>query len=72
MAAHAAHITVVELLDNYLITKLGLTGTGWLSGQNPVIAAGMYTTVDDYDKILASYLAYDLLPKTVSSFCSRA
>ena len=67
MAAKAAGLTVQQLLDKYLIGKLGLTSTGWLLGQNPVLAAGMYTTANEYDRILASYLSYELLPEEVAS-----
>ncbi len=67
MAAKAAGISVQQLLDKYLIGKLDLRSTGWLVGQNPVLAAGMYTTGDDYDQILRAYLAYELLPEAVAS-----
>eukprot|EP00656_Telonema_subtile_P033738 TRINITY_DN3759_c0_g1_i3.p1 TRINITY_DN3759_c0_g1~~TRINITY_DN3759_c0_g1_i3.p1 ORF type:complete len:411 (-),score=75.74 TRINITY_DN3759_c0_g1_i3:227-1459(-) len=66
MAAKAAGVSLVELLDKYLIAKLGLKHTGWLLGRNPMLAASMYTTSDDYDKILRSYLSYELVPKHVA------
>lgn len=66
MAAKAAHLTVQRLLHKYLIDKLGLKHTGWLLGQNPLLAAGMYTTANDYDALLHAYLAYKLVPKEVA------
>ena len=66
MAAKAAGLTVVELLDKYLIKKLGMNGTGWLVGQNPMLAASMYTTPGSYDRFLHAYLSYELLPKNVT------
>merc|ERR1712166_162315 len=60
MAAKAAGLTVQGLLHKYLIQKLNLKHTGWLLGQNPMLAAAMHTTADDYDTILSSYLSYQL------------
>jgi CubicO group peptidase (beta-lactamase class C family) len=71
MAAKAAGITVVQLLDKYLIKKLGMTDTKWLIGQNPMLAAGMETTGDDYDKFLRAYLSYEHLPKAVADEMER-
>jgi hypothetical protein len=56
----------------YLIDKLGLNGTGFIGGQNPLIAAAMHTTPEDYDRILSSYLSYELLPKEVSGSMSES
>jgi len=67
MAAKAARITVKQLLYKFLIGKLGLQSTGWLVGQNPLLAAGMFTTANDYDIILRSFLNYELLPEPVAS-----
>ena len=71
MAAKAAGLTVVELLDKYLIKKLGMTDTSWLVGQNPMLAAGMQTTGNDYDKFLRAYLSYEHLPKAVADEMER-
>ena len=65
MAAKAANLTVQGLLHTYLIDKLGLSGTSFVGGENPYIAAAMQTTPDDYDKILLAYTSYTLLPKEV-------
>ena len=66
MAAKAAGTTVQDMLDKYLISKLGMKNTKWLVGQNPYLAAGMETTGDDYDKFLRAYLNYEHLPKAVA------
>jgi len=67
MAAKAAGLTVHGLLDKYLIHKLDLQHTGWLVGQNPLLAAGMFSTANDYDKILRSFLSYEVLPPPVAA-----
>ena len=45
MAAKASNLTVPQLLHANLIDKLKLKSTGWLVGQNPIIAAGMCVRV---------------------------
>lgn len=67
MAAKAANLSVQELLHKYLIDKLQLNHTGWLFGRNPQLAAGMHTTGEDYDRILQSYIAYEVLPESIAS-----
>ena len=71
MAAKAAGTTVQDMLDKYLISKLGMKNTKWLVGQNPYLAAGMETTGDDYDKFLRAYLNYEHLPKAVADEMER-
>lgn len=66
MAAAAAKSSVQEVLQKYLVDRLNLTGTFWMGDSNPVLAASMITTGDDYDKILRSYLAYELVPKPLA------
>ena len=71
MAAKAAGISLQQLLHKYLIDKLQLKRTEWLLGQNPQLAAGMTSTADDYDVILRSYMAYELVPKAVADEMER-
>lgn len=63
LAAHAANISVQEMLDRYLIKPLGLVNTQWIGGENPYLAAAMSTTGADYDRFLLSYTSYSQLPK---------
>lgn len=71
MAAKAANVTIQELLHKNLINALNLTSTSWVGGRNPLLAGSMQTTGDDYDKILRSYMSYDILPETVTSEMER-
>lgn len=61
-AAAAAKMSVVELLDHYLIKRLGMKNTTY-GDRNPGLAATMQTTGNDYDIFLRSYLNYSLIPK---------
>lgn len=60
MAAHATKLTASELLDKYLIKRLGMEDTTY-GKRNPGLAATMQTTGDDYDIFLRAYLNYSLL-----------
>ena len=65
MAAKAAGLSVQKMIRKYLVDKLGLKHTGWLIGQNTLVAAGMHTTPDDYDTILRSYRTPRCAPTTL-------
>lgn len=71
MAASAANFSVQDMLQKYLIGKLGLVGTYWLGGDNPTLAGAMVTTGDDYDKILRAYVAYEVVPKPLATEMER-
>ncbi|CAE7597824.1 lovD [Symbiodinium natans] len=71
MVAHAAGISVQELLHRYLIGPLSLKATTWLGGENPGLAGNMMTTGDDYDRILRAYVGNELIPETVSREMER-
>jgi hypothetical protein len=66
MAAKAAGLSVQQLLHANLIDKLGLRSTGWLAGQNPLMAVAAHSTPDEYDRILRAYLSNELLPESVA------
>ena len=61
MAAAVTNLTLHELLDRHLISKLGLKNTFWLPPKvpNPHLAALGFSTGDDYEIILQSVLNYD-------------
>eukprot|EP00854_Cymbomonas_tetramitiformis_P017320 gene17320-20614_t len=66
MATAASGLSIEEVLDKYLIKRLGMTDTTW-GGQNPQVATGMVTTGDDFEKFLQALLVYDkgFLPKEI-------
>jgi len=66
MAAKAQGVTVQELLSTNLLDKAGMKHSGWLGGENPLMAFGLHTIADDYDAFLRAYLAYEVVPKVVA------
>ena len=66
MAAAAAKKPIEELFEKYLFRKYNMTGTSYgPSATNPSMAAGIVATGNDFEKMLASLLKYDGLPKDV-------
>lgn len=65
MAAKAAGLTVEKLIEKYLVKRLDLKNTTWAGFPNAHLAAAMFTTGNDYDKLLRAVLTYEIAPKEI-------
>lgn len=65
MASKAAGMPIKDVLDKYLLHKLGMTRTFWIGQPNPHLAAAMVSTGDDYDALLRGVLSYSIANKSI-------
>jgi hypothetical protein len=65
MASKATGLPIKDVLDKYLLHKLGMTKTFWVGEPNPHLAAAMVSTGDDYDALLRGVLSYSIANKAV-------
>lgn len=61
MATAASKLTMIEILEQNLIKKLGMTGSKYQNRLNPSLAAGLSSTGDDYEKFLRAYLTHAIV-----------
>ena len=65
MASKASGLPIKELLEKYLLRKLGMTRSFWIGYPNPHLAAAMVSTGDDYDALLRGVLDYSVANKSI-------
>jgi len=63
----ATGLSMDEFLHKYLINRLNLQQTSYFNKTNPMLAAGLNITGNDYEKILYSYLTYDIIDKPLAA-----
>ena len=65
MAEAATGERIADLVDKYVLKKLGMNSTTFGDLNNPQLSGGITSSAEDYEKLLISLTNYELLPKEI-------